>query len=95
MRYLIFFLSFLSAFSVGHCAASQHCLTKDQIILTNSGMFLLIEDIARPAYSLFYIGDGIYTAEYYGQCGRCGWALAQNGMCTNQTCNQYGPSDRD
>lgn len=33
-----------------------------------------------------------FAAEYYGSCGRCGWALDKNGKCTNQNCNQYGPN---
>lgn len=33
-----------------------------------------------------------FAAEYYGSCGRCGWALDKDGKCTNMNCNQYGPN---
>lgn len=95
MKYLIFFLSFLCLFSVGAYAESPHYLTKDQIIMTESGFFFLLDSHAVPSPSVTYIGSGVYAAEYYGQCGRCGWALDKNGKCTNQNCNQYGPRDRD
>lgn len=94
MKFIIFFL-FSCFLSLGVCAGSQQYLTKDQIILTNSGMFLLVDDMACPAYSVAYAGEGMYSVEYYGQCGRCGWAVDKNGKCTNQNCNQSGPRDRD
>ncbi len=34
------------------------------------------------------------ATEYYGSCGRCGWALSKNGSCSNAQCNGYGP-ERD
>lgn len=34
-----------------------------------------------------------FAAEYYGSCGKCGWALDKSGRCTNGNCNGYGPRD--
>ena len=63
--------------------------------MTNNGFFFFLDDFVVPACDISYIGNGIYAAEYYGQCGRCGWAKDQNGKCSNQNCNGYGPRDRD
>lgn len=95
MKWFIFFLSCFSIFSLGAFAESQPYLTKDQIIMTEAGIFILDDGVPVPVSHVSYLGSGIFAAEYYGQCGRCGWALDKNGKCTNQNCNQYGPRDRD
>jgi len=70
-------------------------LPNEKVYVTEEGIFLNMPDGFMPAQSLSYLGNGYYAAEYYGQCGRCGWALDKNGKCTNQNCNQYGPRERD
>lgn len=86
--FLTIFFSFqMYAFSVS--------LPHERVYLTPEGIYLNMEDGFMAAQSISYLGNGIYAAEYYGQCGRCGWALDKNGKCTNQNCNQYGPRERD
>ena len=75
--------------------AQEITVSYDKIITTSDGIFIKIDGILSPFDTISYVGNGIYAAEYYGQCGRCGWALDKTGKCTNQNCNQYGPRERD
>jgi hypothetical protein len=95
VKYLLGFFLLAQCSWLGVFAASPQSLTKDQIILTEYGIYSLYEGCAVPISTISFIGNGIYSAEYYGHCGRCGWPVDQNGKCTNQNCNQYGPRERD
>jgi hypothetical protein len=75
--------------------AQEIAVSHDKIMTTSEGIFIKIDGIFSPFDTISYVGNGIYAAEYYGQCGRCGWALDKAGKCTNQNCNQYGPRERD
>lgn len=90
----IFLLSCLWIFSGAIFSETQHFLTKDQIIMTDSGFFFLIDEFIISSPSITYMGNGIYAAEYYGQCNRCGGALDKNGKCGNKKHTQYGPGER-
>lgn len=64
-------------------------------------MFYLIITAALLQFSALFaknvdlINNGIVPQGYiHGHCGRCGWPLDENGTCTNQNCNQYGPKTR-
>ena len=46
------------------------------------------------AISFMIISAYAFATEYYGNCGRCGWTLSNNGTCSNPQCNGYGP-ERD
>jgi len=94
MKFIVFLLClFCTAY------AEMALLPKSHILMTDKGIFLDMDDIFLQAQSVHYMGNGLYqvnyAGEYYGQCGRCGWALNENGKCTNQNCNQYGPRERD
>lgn len=87
---IIFSLVLLTIFaSLGF--ADQIMVSQDKILMTSQGIFININGNLAQTDTISYLGNGIYAAEYYGQCGRCGWALDKNGKCTNQNCNQYGP----
>jgi hypothetical protein len=75
--------------------ATEYMMSADKILLTSEGIFVNIDSHLVNPHSVTYLGSGIYTVQYYGQCGRCGWALDENGKCSNQNCNQYGPRERD
>lgn len=90
----LFLLSFSFLF------AQNIVVPKNHILVTEQGIFFDMDDILMQAQTISFMGNGLYEVtygakEYYGQCGRCGWALDQNGKCTNQNCNQYGPRERD
>lgn len=71
--------------------AEQILIPNEKVYVTNEGIFLNMRDFCLPVLTVTYIGNGIYAAEYWGQCGRCGWALDHTGKCTNRNCEQYGP----
>lgn len=86
---IVFLLLFNYAF------ATEYMMSADKILLTSEGIFVNIDSHLVTTDTVTYLGSGIYTVQYYGQCGRCGWALDENGKCSNQNCNQYGPRERD
>lgn len=91
MKHLI---CLLILFCASLCA-DEISISHDKIMMTSDGIFINLYGHFAQCTSIQYLGNGIYAAEYYGQCGRCGWALNENGKCTNQNCNQYGPRERD
>jgi len=86
---------FLLLFSPLAAFAQEYVIASEKINVTSEGILINLCGDLKPVYSVSYQGNGIYAAEYYGQCGRCGWALDPNGKCTNRNCNQYGPRERD
>lgn len=88
MKYIVCFFLLLTFYCSGVYAGSQQFLTKDQIILTESGIFYIFNDFTCTTNSLNYMGNGIYVVEYYGQCDRCFEGLEQNGKCRNKNCDK-------
>jgi hypothetical protein len=90
---LFFCFSLSSAFA----APSSVMTTANQIMITNHGIMVNIEGQLTTTSAVVHVGNGVYeiNAEYYGSCGRCGGPLTQEGKCTNQNCNQYGPRERE
>ena len=96
MRTLIVFALCVMSFCCLNAAESQ-IFTKNQIILTDNGIYINLDGHLITTESVAYLGNGLYQCDqpYYGSCGRCGWPRDQQGRCTNQNCNGYGPPDRD
>lgn len=94
IRYLssIFLLSMFCLFSGITLQAEIRCLSSDNILVTHEGLFAIIDNHLTECYEVTHLGDGIYRIEYYGSCGRCGWAVDETGKCKNRNCNQYGPN---
>ena len=93
-------LAILVVFALSFCfleAASDQYFTKNQIILTDNGIYINLDGNLIATESIAYFGNGLYQCDqpYYGSCGRCGWPRDKNGKCTNQNCTGYGPPDRD
>lgn len=86
---------FACSLCVGAFANDQY-FSRNDILMTEHGIFVVQEGQLTQTGSVTYLGDGVYCSnqEYYGSCGRCGWALDKKGKCRNKTCNGYGP-DRD
>ena len=98
----ILFLSLVTLFLSlsGLYAQSQNCLTKNQILLTNEGIFCEINGSLQSVDSITYC-QGQYIAIQKpmaaGQCSNCGSRIGPNGRCDNQYCNnsgRNGPPDR-
>ena len=92
MKYVIFFC--FSMFWHGVYAESPQYLTKDQIIITETGIYLLCEDGVVPTNYVKYVGNGYFIAEYYGQCKTCHWPLNKKEECVNQNCKGYNPKEK-
>lgn len=93
IRSAIYVMGFLALF-LSQVMANEIVMEQNKILMTNEGLFLNIDGNLTQAESVTYLGNGLYKANY-GHCGRCGWPVDQNGKCTNQNCNQYGPRERD
>ena len=74
-------------------AFSNSYFNKNDIMLTDSGIFLQVNGELFNVDAITYVGNGMYqvSQQYYGSCGRCGWPRDQNGRCSNGNCNGYGP----
>lgn len=83
----LFILSFSLVF------AENFVLPKNQILVTDKGIMFELDNMLFEAQSISYMGNGMYQVSNYGHCGRCGWPVDQNGKCTNQNCEQYGPRE--
>lgn len=90
MKKALLFLVMVSCTLIGY--ASPVLVSQDKILMTSQGLFLNIDGNLTEAASISFQGNGIYAAEYYGHCGRCGWPVDKNGRCQNQNCNGYGPN---
>ena len=97
------FVLFFSFFSLGGLyAGSQVFLTKNQVLLTNEGIFVDYNGSLAKANSLEFCG-AIYIAsidspQLAGQCCQCGSRIGPNGQCENQYCNnsgRNGPREKD
>ena len=93
IRKALYLMGFLMIF-VSQVMAFEIVIPQNKILMTNEGIFLNIDGNLTQAESVTYLNNGLYQANY-GHCGRCGWPVNENGKCTNQNCNQYGPRERD
>jgi hypothetical protein len=71
--------------------AENLILPKNQILVTDKGILYEVDGQLAEAISISYVGNGLYMIGDYGHCGRCGWILDEDGKCTNQICDQFGP----
>jgi len=92
----VFAILFCMMFFVAAFAAETQHFTKNQVFLTHDGIFVNLNGFLTPVDGIEYLGNGIYQCErpYYGNCGRCGWPVKENGQCQNRNCNQYGPGEK-
>lgn len=81
--------------------ANQHLVKKNQILLTNDGIFCDLNGELNQVDSIHYFyGDYIATQKPFSarQCGQCGSRIGPDGRCENQSCNnsgRNGPKERD
>lgn len=83
-------LFLLSCFSLGAFAESPHYLTRDQILMNDNGIFVNVAGSLFHTDTITHIGNGIYQAEIYAACRKCG-SVTIDGKCENRNCDGYGP----
>jgi hypothetical protein len=100
MRTLFFIIVTLFLSLSGLYAQSQNCLTKNQILLTNEGIYCEIAGNICAVDTITYCAGqyiAIQKPMAAGQCDNCGSRFGPNGRCENQSCNnsgRNGPPDR-
>lgn len=95
-------LFFLSISLCGLYAEPHICLTKNQILLTNDGIYVDYNGSLAKASSLIYFDEcycaSIVSPQIAGHCGNCGSRRTAEGRCENQNCEnsgRNGPRERD
>lgn len=81
--------------------ANQHVVTKNQILLTNEGIFCDIDGSLQQVDTINYL-NGYYLAipkpQAAGSCSQCGSRRGPDGKCQNPYCNnsgRNGPREKD
>lgn len=95
-----FLLLFALFFCFSLSASAPFFIMKDQIILTDEGMFCDISGSLYHVNSLNY-QNGYYTINipvFGRECEGCGSTIGPDGKCSNPYCNRSGkngPKEKD
>jgi len=89
-----FFCLVLFCFSLGHCVDQQVFLTKNQVLLTNEGIFIDYQGVLTQANSLEFLENSYIASINNPQVGRvcrkCGSNIGPDGKCENASCSNSG-----